>query len=234
MSLAKWTRENDAYSITFTQPQYFFGSGALYRRADFASEVDAVWRCLQPEAALANATSEKGEPKKTDTRFPADSIFGVCEDSLYQHRSWLCCADLGDEWADYLCIRGNALLFIHCKGGKETTGASSFQEVVGQGLKNLGRIRSIPAEFQSKLAATEKNKFWSSTKIVRLRDAGRNWSDFETAIESVLSDPNAAREVHLGNDALESVIRGRCWDRSAGTSFHPTGVAARLFCQFLP
>jgi hypothetical protein len=70
MPLAKWTRENDAYSITFTQPEYFFGSGALYHRADFATEVDAVRRYLQPEAALANATSEKGEPKKTDTHFP--------------------------------------------------------------------------------------------------------------------------------------------------------------------
>ena len=137
ISLAKWARENDAYSITFTHPEFFFGNGALYRRANFATEVDVVRRCLQTEPALAKATSEKGEPKKTDTHFPADSIFGISEDFLYQHRDWLLCADLGDEWADYLCIRGNALLFIHYKGGKETTGASSFQEVVGQGLKNL-------------------------------------------------------------------------------------------------
>jgi hypothetical protein len=67
ISLVKWVRENDAYSITFTQPEYFFGSGALYHRADFGSEVDAVRRCLQAKAELDTATSEKGKPKKADT-----------------------------------------------------------------------------------------------------------------------------------------------------------------------
>jgi hypothetical protein len=124
-------------------------------------------------------------------------MFNICETALYQQRDWLCCADLGDKWADYLCIRGNALLFIHCKVGDETTGASSFQEVVGQGLKNLGRTRSTPKEFEAKLAATKKKRFWAKTKIERLRDAGREWTDFQTATANVLADPNAGREVHL-------------------------------------
>jgi hypothetical protein len=197
MPLARWVREHDAYSITFAQPEYFFGSGALYRRASFASEIDSVRRCLRPEPALGNATSEKGDPAKTDSQFPLNSIFRVVEDAIYPQREWLCCADLGDEWADYLCIRDGRLIFIHCKGGKETTGASSFQEVVGQGLKNLGRIQSTRAEFRAKLAATKNNKFWAGTKIARLRDANGKWSDFEVAIVDLLGNPNAAREVHL-------------------------------------
>lgn len=203
--LARWARENDAYSITFTQPEYCFAGGALYRRADFASEVEIVRRCLRPEAPLAAAISEKGEPKKKDSRFPTDSVFGVAEDSLYVHRDWLCCTDLGDEWADYLCIDRNALLFIHCKGGKHTTGASRFQEVVGQGLKNLGRIQSTPSDFQKKLTATKGKKLWSTTKIERLRDPGRNWSDFETAVASLLANPDATKEVHLVVTMLSKV-----------------------------
>ena len=195
--LAKWARENDAYSITFTQPEYFFGGGALYQRADFANEVEIVRRCLRAEVLLAAATSEKGKPKKADVRFPPDSIFGVAEDSIYAHRDWLCCTDLGDEWADYLCIQNNALLFIHCKGGKHTTGASSFQEVVGQGLKNLGRIQSTPLDFRKKLTATKRKKFWSTTKIERLRDPGRAWPDFEAAVAGLLANPDATKEVHL-------------------------------------
>jgi hypothetical protein len=195
--LARWARENDAYSITFTQPEYCFAGGALYRRAAFTSEVDPVRRCLRPEAPLAAATSEKGEPKKNDTRFPTDSVFGIAEDSLYAQREWLCCTDLGDEWADYVCIDRNALRFIHCKGGKQTTGASSFQEVVGQGLKNLGRIQSTPSDFRNKLNATRRKKFWSATKIERLRDPVRKWSDFEAAVADLLANPDATKEVHL-------------------------------------
>jgi hypothetical protein len=197
MPLAKWARDNDAYSITFSQPEYFFSGGALYRRADFAHEVEVVHRCLRAEVPLGAATSEKGKPKKTAVQFAPESIFRVVEDSVYANRDWLCCTDLGDEWADYLCIRGNALLFIHCKGGRQTTGASSFQEVVGQALKNLGRIQSTPSTFQKKLAATKKKKYWSTTKIERLRDPGGTWSDFEIALNALLANPDATKEVHL-------------------------------------
>jgi hypothetical protein len=197
VSLARWTRENDAYSITFTRSEFFFGGGALYQRAHLEHEVDVIRRCLQVEGALAGATSEKGDPKKGALRFPANSIFGVAEDSIYARNDWLCCLDLGDEWADYLCIKNNTLLLIHCKSGKRTSGATSFQEVVGQGLKNLGRIQSTPQVFQKKLAATENLKVWSKTRIKRLRNPGGKWRDFQAAVSDVLANPNAAREVHL-------------------------------------
>lgn len=197
MPLAKWARENNAYSITFSQPEYFFGGGALYRRAGFAKEVEMVRRCLRAEISLANAKSEKGKPRKSDSQFPVNSIFGLVENSIYTVRDWLCCTDLGDEWADYICIRNQQLFFIHCKGGKQTTGASSFQEVIGQALKNLGRICSTPAEFSAKLKATQKTKFWSGTKIERLRDQGRTWANFQSSVTNLLSNPEATREVHL-------------------------------------
>jgi hypothetical protein len=163
--LAKWVRDNDAYAITFTSPQYFFCGGALYFRAAFAKEVDLVRMCLHAEPALDAATSEKGEPKKNHTVFPADSIFGIVENTLYAHRDWLCCADLGDEWADYLCIRAGKLLFIHCKSGDLTKGASCFHDVVAQGLKNLGRVRSTPDEFAAKIALSWEKNYWRETKL---------------------------------------------------------------------
>ncbi len=151
-------------ALTFTNPEFFFGDGALYQRADFVHEVDAVRRCLQVHAELAHATSEKGVPKRSATNFPAASVFRIVEDSVYANSEWLCCLDLGDEWADYLCIRNNALIFIHCKAGKKTRGASSFHEVVSQGLKNLGRVQGTPTQFEKKLESTRQRKYWSGTK----------------------------------------------------------------------
>jgi hypothetical protein len=197
LSLAKWVRDNNAYSITFTEPELFFGNGALYQRADFSKEIDSVRNCLQVHAALSDATSEKGKPKKDDTEFPTNSIFRAVEESIYQDRDALCCVDLGVEWADYLCIKSNALIFIHCKGAKQTSGATKYQEVVGQALKNLGRTRSSPAEFEAKLKQTEKKEYWAGTKIRRLRDAGQDWENFQNTMLTVLQDPNAGKEVHL-------------------------------------
>jgi hypothetical protein len=197
ISLAKWVRENNAYSITLTEPEYFFGSGALYHRANFSREIDSVRNCLQVQEALADATSEKGKPKKEDTAFPVNSIFRAVEQSIYQDRDALCCVDLGVEWADYLCIKENALIFIHCKGAKQTSGATKYQEVVGQALKNLGRTRSSPAEFESKLKKTQKKEYWAGTKIRRLRDAEQDWGSFQNAMMTLLRDPNAGKEVHL-------------------------------------
>jgi hypothetical protein len=105
--------------------------------------------------------------------------------------------DLGDEWADYLCVKGNALIFVHCKGAKQTTGATAYQEVIGQALKNLGRIRSTPLEFESKLKKTQKREYWGGTKIHRLRDGDTTWAEFQKAILTLLRDPNVIREVHL-------------------------------------
>ena len=66
VTLAKWVRDNDAYKVTFTQPEYCFTDGALYRRASFTQDVDLVRRCLKIEASLGLAGSEKGKPAAAD------------------------------------------------------------------------------------------------------------------------------------------------------------------------
>jgi hypothetical protein len=196
--LAAWVRENDAYSITFSQPEYFYTGGGLYRRASFASEVAVVTRCLRPEEALSLATSEKGTPSPTNTQFPGDSVFGIVE-QMYAPFEWLYCGDLGDEWADFVCVKNGTLMFLHCKHGTTTTGGADFQDVVGQGLKNLGRVQSTPSAFRAKLqqvSSTAASRRWGNTQIERLR-GGADWQGFRAAVDQVLANPDARREVHL-------------------------------------
>lgn len=197
--LAKWVRDSAAYSIAFTDPHYFYTGDVLYHRSSFSQEVESVRRCLVPEQTLVGAGSEKGKPAPLPTAagFSADSIFGICEQSIYRNRDWMCCTDLGDEWADYLCLRSNTVIFVHCKHGSETTGATSFQEVVGQALKNLGRAHSTPAELRSKLTAQRALRYWGGTAIERLRPPGTSWNAFEARFANLLADPDSSREVHL-------------------------------------
>ena len=196
-TLSRWAKENDAYCITFSHPEYFFAAGTLYRRADFSKEVAMVRECLEVNRALRLAISEKGKPAENDTAFPRDSIFGVAESVLYRGSEWMVCTDLGDEWADYICIRDGKLLFVHCKGGKETPGASAYQEVVGQGLKNLGRAVTMPVQFALKIDQWENKRVWGQTKIQRLRGRNGRWADFKAATIQLLGSPNAQCEVHL-------------------------------------
>ena len=204
VELAKWVKENSAFSITFSLPDYFFGNGALYHRADFNNEVEVVRRCFDIQPNLGSDTSEKGKPNPNDTDFPSNSVFNTAENSIYHNNDWLCCTDLGDEWADYICIRNNALLFVHCKHGSQSGGASCFQEVIGQALKNLGRARCTPTDFEVKLNLTQNNRLWSTTKIERLRNTGKNWTDFRLAMATLLADPDSTREVHLVVTMLSS------------------------------
>lgn len=89
------------------------------------------------------------------------------------------------------------MLFLHCKHGNPTTGASAFQDVIGQALKNLGRIQSTPSVFKDKLSAIQTNNpQWGPTQIERLRGGGA-WPAFQMAVDTLLVDPDVSKEVHL-------------------------------------
>jgi len=108
-------------------------------------------------------------------------------------------------------------MFIHCKGAKQTTGATAYQEVIVQALENLGRIRSTPLEFESKLKKTQKREYWAGTKIHRLRDEGDTWAEFQEAVLALLRDPNTIREVHL----VVTMLSLAKFDAAAGAASPP-------------
>jgi hypothetical protein len=93
-------------------------------------------------------------------------------------------------------LQPQRIVFAHCKHGDVTLGATDYQEVVGQALKNLGRLQAMPDAFVAKVKAAASTNTWGSTGIVRLRD-GEPWVAFEAAIDQRLRNPDVAREVHL-------------------------------------
>jgi hypothetical protein len=147
---------------------------------------------------LNSATSEKGKPQLGDTQFPLNSIFRITEDSLLNNSDFLWCSDLGDEWADYIGLKDTAIIFAHCKHGKKTTlGATGYQEVIGQAIKNLGNVKSTPAEFCKKIKAAENTGAWAGTGIDRLRTPRKTWADFQNEAIARIENSNFSREVHL-------------------------------------
>lgn len=201
--LAQWLRRQSAFSVTFTSPEYFYAAGKLYRMAGFKQEVEQVRRFLNVCPPLDAASSEKGDPyPATASRFSVDSIFGIVENALASDDEYLWCCDLGDEWADYIGVGTSRVTFYHCKYGTPTTGASEFQVVTGQALKNLSRVKFRRSEVQRKLQLAEERGRWAATAIPLLARGVGGWAGLEHAFADVLADPNASWRVALVLTAL--------------------------------
>lgn len=242
-----WINRNELFRVVFSKPEYFYSGGQLYKRKGLDSDIDLVRRAMCPCSDLESANSEKGEPKTVDTQFPVDSIFRIVEDSILNNSDYLWCSDLGDEWADYISLRDEAVVFAHCKYSKKTTlGASGYQEVVAQAIKNLGNVRSTPEEFSNKIKAAESTQTWGNTKIKRLRTRRKAWSGFQGALTERISSIHFAREVQLIINMLsvkefdeekEKPIKRACftqlvWLLSAFiNSCRELGAVAKIICK---
>jgi len=201
--LTQWLHRHSAFSVTFTSPEYFYSGGKLYRMAGFEQEVAQVRRFLNVHPPLDTASSEKGGPyPSTATSFSPDSIFGIVESTLSGDDKYLWCCDLGDEWADYIGVGPGRVTFYHCKHGIPTTGASDFQVVVGQALKNLSRVKFRRSEVEQKLQQAEHRAYWGTTGIPRLARDVAGWTGLEHDFAEVIADPNAVWRVALVLTAL--------------------------------
>jgi hypothetical protein len=201
--LDHWFRRQAAFSISFSSPEYFYATGQLYRKAGFAQEIAQVRRFLHVHTQLDVATSEKGGPYHSDAdAFADDSIFRVVETSLAVEDIHLWCCDLGDEWADYIGVAQASVTFYHCKHGSSTTGASDFQIVVGQALKNLARVRFRREEMENKLHSARMREHWGVTQIPLLAKDSGGWPALERALVAATADPGMTWRVALVVTAL--------------------------------
>lgn len=205
---AKWIKSHGKFSISFEKPEFFFTQGSLYQSADFARKIDTVAGAIEHNQGLVTVQNEKGRWNKQtrnyhytagSTRFENDSIFRFVEDTLCAAEEHLICADLGDEWADFIAISQGRLSLLHCKHGDVAGGASPFQEVIGQAIKNLGRVQISGAALAAKITELERQGNWKPTSAIpRYHGPG----GMGAAAEAVIADFQSAREVVLVVTAL--------------------------------
>ncbi|WP_138223289.1 hypothetical protein [Nibricoccus aquaticus] len=203
--LSSWFGSEDAFSVSFSDPQFFYATGSLYRRSSFLQDAALVQRLLHAHAPLDHATSEKG-PVETytnaTTKFDPTSIFGIVEDSLAANYSHFVCTDLNDEWADYLGISPNQVTFFHCKHGDATTGASAFHVAVAQALKNLSRVKFEPQQIADKLLSYKTAPNWQENKGIQRLVRGADWSTAISDAQAAAANPTAVWQVALVATAL--------------------------------
>jgi len=177
-TLTQWVgeTENEALTVSLSDVRYAFIHGQLVRDEHIMAQAPLLLDCLHAVPALGACTSEKGDTfTPRSTAFSPGSVFAAIE-GVVAAEPMLVCDDLGDEWADYIGIDPSAhtITLYHAKHGSRTASASAFQTVLGQAVKNLGRVGSVRADLQAKRQtwAQRYRAESTTTRIARIRRGG--------------------------------------------------------------
>ena len=209
------------FIINFEDLSLVYTNRKLFKDSKLISYIDSFIEAFNGKAELNNVTSEKGNFTNTSTTFTANSIFNFVECRVTHDSDFSFLDDLGNEWADFIKMKANTLTFIHAKFGDSQFSASSFHDVVGQALKNIGNMTPSNEQIDTKAVhwANTYNINGTNTAIKRLR-SGASLADGITAYKKLLLNPNLKREIVL---AVNFISRGQLRDRlnrlKAGTPF---------------
>lgn len=176
-TLARVVNDERSLFVTFDNIEYAYAFGQLFRDPGLSSHVSTLRKVLHPIPVMTSCSSEKGTVAATQKTFGAKSLFSLIEGSISHEatESYLVCDDLGDEWADFIGIgfqENEATVSLYHAKHKATAGssASALHDVIGQALKNLGRVAVVRNELDAK-----KRSHWATMwrgQIKRVRRGG--------------------------------------------------------------
>jgi superfamily II DNA or RNA helicase len=223
-NLIDYLNRNQSFRIIPQQRNLIYTLGNFYR-PDFQTgkrfnlRKFALDDVLVASTTLAEISSEKGDygpdhPPSEGT-WQADSLFGIIarlgENSdvkqYFGDPDILVCDDIGTELADFILAdtRRQRVVFIHAKASKDFRpyGATAIQEVVSQGVKNLGYLNLYSSEAPQNLKKWDGKWTLEGHQVDRIVLPARNGKkalggkEIWRQIRRLLDNPNVNREVWL-------------------------------------
>ncbi|KQH86672.1 hypothetical protein AMR76_06165 [Vibrio furnissii] len=219
MTLMSFLNLKGCFDITFSDLSYFYTGKRLYRDSNMIQNVKYIAGIYEGVDSFQRALTEKGEKfiTKKSVDFPVHSLFYRVQKYYKKSSNIIICDDLGSqEWADHFIfnkVKSGAprVALVHSKAKpKESNGASEMQEVVGQAIKNLGKVYLSDSNIAS------KRKLWTKgyspsirtpkgqpkppsiiSNISRVRGEYDNFEHLKKNIVDIMSSPNCQREVVL-------------------------------------
>lgn len=197
-NLIDYLNTYSSYIINFDNLELVYSGRKLFRDNKLLGNIDSLIQTFVAYPELATVTSEKGNFTSASTSFEARSIFGFVEKQFLNEFDYFICDDLGNEWADHIGLNNNSVSFYISKYDDTIFSATSFHDVIGQALKNLGHI--FPLEH----IVDDKENIWGNkyntnrinTNISRLRrgDSVANAIDF---YKRIIKLPNIKKSIFL-------------------------------------
>lgn len=220
-SLTGYFNYYNDFIINFEDLSLVYTNRKLFKDSKLISYIDSFIEAFNGKAELNTVTSEKGTFTNASTAFTANSIFNFTESRIIYDADYSFLDDLGNEWADFIKLKGNTLSFIHAKFGDSNFSASNFHDVVGQALKNIGNM--TPSNEQIDLKAIHWTNNFNiagyNTAITRMR-IGDTIPNATDTYKKLLLNPNLKREIVLVvNFISRTQLRDRLYKLRAGTVF---------------
>ncbi|MFN8777137.1 MAG: hypothetical protein ACK5XV_10255 [Flavobacteriales bacterium] len=209
------------FIINFEDLSLVYTNRKLFKDSKLISYIDSFIEAFNGRTELNAVISEKGTFTNASTAFTSDSIFNFTETRIIHDADYSFLDDLGNEWADFIKLKGNTLSFVHAKFGDSNFSASSFHDVVGQALKNIGNM--TPSNEQIDLKAIHWTNTFNiggfNTAITRMR-SGDTIPNATDTYKKLLLNPNLKREIVLVvNFISRNQLRDRLHKLRAGTPF---------------
>ncbi|MBR6438155.1 MAG: hypothetical protein IKS65_03095 [Bacteroidales bacterium] len=199
-SLIDYVNSNTPYVVYFDQYEYRYTNRKLFKDNSLLGNLEQFTSVFDIKSRLAtdSTTSEKGNFSNAHTVFDPSSEFAFFEDEYMGEYDEFICDDLGKEWADHIGIADGRVSFFLSKYHDSQFSATSFQDVVGQALKNLGNMKPDAVVLESRHDDWNKNynAEHANTKIPRLRKG----TSVRVAIDrwkKAILNPNLRRDMYL-------------------------------------
>lgn len=221
-TLLNYLNSYNDFIINFEDLSLVYTNRKLFKDNKLIGYIDNFIDVFKGKAELSLTTTEKGVFTTASTTFTQNSIFGYVESHITHNSDYSFLDDLGDEWADFIKLKNNTISLIHAKHGDSLMSASSFHEIVGQALKNIGNLNP-----SNTLLETLKTQKWSSnynientnTSINRLRH-GDTIENAINAYKKLLVTPNLKKEIILVIDFISRAqLKDRLQKLQSGLSF---------------
>jgi hypothetical protein len=196
-SLIDYLNTRQLFQVNFDACEYAYSKRKLFKDSALFNSIPFFLKAFEADSKLQSVTSEKGSIKSASTYFTLDSIFGYVEEKS-KHCEFMVLDDLGNEWADHICISGSTITFIHSKYDDTAFSATSFSDIVTQAKKNIGNMFSASGHVIAKKAIWGEYYVLNKTKskIKRLR-IGKDVDSFVKRYIEVRQDPNPKRAICL-------------------------------------
>ena len=215
------------FTVSFTDCHYVYYGRRLYNNINICNDVTGILSTMKTCPQINRIMSEKGNYIAINsTEFMPDTMFGVVENQLFVDADYLVCDDLGWELADHIAVKGDTISLIHSKCSDNVGfSASSFQEVIGQAVKNIGNLRQLGDIVEDKRETWNSN--WGNTAIPRCR---RGTVDgIINKITTLRSNPNRVYEVCLAVNFISKAELERAFGRIiAGENFAQKNIVVQL------
>lgn len=199
-SLIDYINENSPFVVYFDQFEYRYTNRKLFKDNALLGNLDFFTTVFEtkPQLATGVTTSEKGSFTNAHTVFDNTSEFAFVENEYMGEYDEFICDDLGKEWADHIGIADGRVSFFLSKYDDSKFSATSFQDIVGQALKNIGNMKPDRAVLEARHDDWNKNynAKHANTQIRRLRK-GATVDAAITRWKQAMLNPNMRRDMYL-------------------------------------